>query len=177
VRTLALADDAFYYADRPDRVVRTPYDDRTPTTIEVSQAELLAGVVNGYLELVGPRETRLVPLAGTGPGRRLRRGARLSPTGRYAVSLWPRLSVRVAASDRDVTPRVADAPARQLVWLGPDRFTIELATVSLISPPDGDVWHLEVCRVSTRRCTSALTGVTGTALSIPGTPIRSSYGR
>ncbi|MGI8645262.1 MAG: hypothetical protein ACR2JD_02920 [Nocardioides sp.] len=177
VRTLALADDAFYYADGSDRVVRAPYDDRTPTTRVVAGAGLLAGVAEGYLELVGPRGTRLVPLAGAGPERRLRRGARLSPSGRYAVSLRPRLSVRVAGTDRDVSPLVAPAPARQLVWFGPDRFTIELATVSLISPPDGDVWHLDVCRVSTRRCMSALTGVTGTALSIPGTPIRSRYGR
>lgn len=127
-------------------------------------------------------ETLRLPLDGSPgarvpPTRRIRllAAVRLSPTGAYVTSESDkrRLSVRRFEAGKDVTPAIPDGPVRQLVWLGPDSFTVEVETASLISPPDGDVWHLLRCSIDTGTCANALTGVTGSALSIPGTPIRS----
>lgn len=177
LHNLVLDNLAMYYASGEHTVVRRPLGIGDRTELDVAHAHLLKGVAAGYLELIGTKRTRLVPVRGAGDEVVLEPAGSLSPTGAYAWSTADngRVAIRDVATGRDLTPALTDGSARHLTWIGPDSFTVEVATTSLISPPDGDVWHLDVCRVSTGGCRSALTGVTGTALSIPGIPVRSTW--
>ncbi|MBB6626195.1 hypothetical protein H5V45_02565 [Nocardioides sp. KIGAM211] len=155
--------------------------DRIPTSCDVIACVFLddhaaytpSAVPNDYI--AQPYRRPMVDQHGTRTVRLLQQH-RLSPSGGYVTSFGAqdRLRVRTFDGGDDVTPAIPDGPVRQLVWLAPDSFTVEVETASLISPPDGDVWHLLSCSIPSGTCENALTGVTGTALSIPGTPIRSS---
>ncbi|CAB4733877.1 MAG: hypothetical protein F2667_14465 [Actinobacteria bacterium] len=166
-----LDEEALYVATDPRTVTRFPLDRSRPTRTRVAGAARLSAVVDDRLVLADAGRTRVVGRDGA-TVRVLAGHVVLSPDGRYAVrSASAGLRIRDLATGLDATPELPGS-ASHVVWLTPTTYTVEIDSTPLISPPDGRVFHVDVCRIGERRCRAVLTTVTGTNLADPGSPVR-----